>query len=283
MKNKIYYYENELTDDFSGTDINTKAVPNGFRYIHKNPLWLIIRFLVCIIALPVARIISFLRYGTRVRNKKALKAAKGKGYFIYANHTLVSGDAFHPNIVCRPLKTRIVVGADAVSLPLLKNLVVMLGGMPLPSARGGYRNFLSGVETHLKHKNAIVIYPEAHIWPYYTGIRPFSSDSFLYPVKFDSPTFALTTVHKKRRFRSLPKCVLYVDGPFYPDNALGLTERKNKLRDEVYNAMTERSLESDYDRVTYARRPLIEELAETITYDVLDGEIAQPLDSGEAV
>lgn len=267
MKPKIYYYENELTDDFAGTDITTKTVPDNFRYLHKGPLWLCARAVAYMLALPVAKIVSFLRYGTRIKNKRVLQAAKGKGYFIYANHTLVTGDAFHPNLVGPALKTRIIVGADAVSLPLLKNLVVMLGGMPLPGSRAGYRNFLSAMQTHLRHKNAIVIYPEAHIWPYYTGIRPFTSDSFLYPVKFDSPVFALTTVHKKRRFRKLPKCILYVDGPFFPDRSLPALERKTKLRNEVYAVMSERSKESDYDRVIYVKRPFIEESAEIVTYD----------------
>jgi hypothetical protein len=35
--------------------------------------------------------------------------------------------------------------------------------------------------------------------------------------------------------------VTYVDGPFYPDETLPLAQQKKKLRDDIFEKMTERS------------------------------------------
>ena len=46
----------------------------------------------------------------------------------------------------------------------------------------------------------------------------------------------------------------YVDGPFIPDLSLSKTERRIKLRDEVYNKMKERSKLSDYSLYEYVKK-----------------------------
>lgn len=254
MKPRTYKYTDELTDDFAGTNIKTKPTPPDYKYLHKNPLWHIAEFIAYrLIVLPLAFLLSWIHYGTRIKNKKVMKAAKGKGIFIYGNHALVTGDAFHPNMVSWPRKSYVLTNPDATSLPFLGNFVAMLGAMPLPEGVKGYRNFIAAIKHRIATKKAIVIYPEAHIWPYYTGIRPYKSDSFLYPVTMDAPVFAMTTVFKKRRVRTLPKCLVYIDGPFYPDKSIPVAEAREKLRNEVYAVMCERAKESDYDMVTYEK------------------------------
>lgn len=257
MKPRTYRYTDELADDFAGTNIKTKPTPPDYKYVHRNPVWLFCEFLLYrVIVMPLVFLISKVRYGTRIKNKKVMKAAKGKGVFIYGNHALVSGDAFHPNMVSCPRKSFVLTNPDATSIPCLKNIVAMLGAMPLPEGVKGYRNFLAAMKHRIATKKAVVIYPEAHIWPYYTQVRPFGSESFLYPVTIDggrAPVFAMTTVFKKRRVRTLPKCIVYVDGPFYADTSLPVADARQKLRDEVYNVMCERVKESDYDRVTYIK------------------------------
>ena len=253
-KTKIHYYTDELNDDFAGGNIKTKQTPPDFKYVHTNPIWRVIEFIVYqLIVRPLAWIISKFLYGVKIKNRKVLKQAKGKGIFIYGNHVVTLGDAFHPNLVSFPRKSFIVVHPDTTSIPLIKNLVVMLGALPLPSGKQGYRNFTNAIKTRIEQKQAVVIYPEAHLWPMFTGIRPFKNDSFLYPSMLGAPVFCTTTVLKNRRFRKPPKCIVYVDGPFYPDENLSFAENKQKLRDEVYAVMCERAKESNYDKVKYVK------------------------------
>ena len=55
----------------------------------------------------------------------------------------------------------------------------------------------NAIDQIVADKKTILIYPEAHIWPYYTKIRPFPSTSFRYPIKFNVPSFSITTTYQK--------------------------------------------------------------------------------------
>lgn len=72
-----------------------------------------------------------------------------------------------------------------------------------------------------------MIYPEAHIWPFYTGIRPFPDTSFRYPVQQKLPVFCLTNTYQRRGKSHIPQIVTYLDGPFYPDAELPAKLQKN--------------------------------------------------------
>lgn len=96
-----------------------------------------------------------------------------------------------------------------------------------------------------------MIYPEAHIWPYYTDIRNFKPDSFMYPVENNKPVFCFTNVYKKRKFSKRPKVVTYVDGPFYPYDDLSKRENMEMLRDNVYNAMKKRIVSNPVYKYKY--------------------------------
>ena len=117
MKRRTIYYTDELNDDFAGTNIVTKETPADYRYVRKNPLWHAAAFLLYhVVARPFAFAWAKLRYGLRVVGREKLRAARGKGVFLFGNHTLVAGDAFHPNLVTPGRRTYIVTGADAVSV-----------------------------------------------------------------------------------------------------------------------------------------------------------------------
>ena len=97
------------------------------------------------------------------------------------------------------------------------------------------------------------------MWPYYTGIRPFTDASFSYPAHTGTPVFAMTTCYRKRKIGSFPKTVTFIDGPFYPDESLPVPERKKVLRDQCYNAMKARAEEnSTYEYIAYRKKEDVE-------------------------
>ena len=61
-----------------------------------------------------------------------------------------------------------------------------------------------------------------HPGPCYTGVRPFRDSSFRYPVETGQPVFAFTVTYRRHLIPSLPRTVVYIDGPFFPDSALTL-------------------------------------------------------------
>ena len=254
MKRRVNYYTDERTDDFAGTSIRTVQVPADYKYIRRGVLYRLFSFVLYrLIATPFALLFARLRHGMKVRGRKALKSCRGKGIFVYANHTLTAGDAFFPSLVAFPRRTYIVTGADSVSLPLVGRLTPMLGALPLPSGRAGYRNFTSAIAERIKEGGCVYVYPEAHIWPYYTGIRDFPDASLLYPVLSGAPVYAATTVFRKRRFFTRPRCEVYVDGPYFADPSLSPADAKAKLKEEVRAAMLRRSAVSDCEFVRYVR------------------------------
>lgn len=109
------------------------------------------------------------------------------------------------------------------------------------------------MEKRLKQRRVICIYPEAHIWPYYTGIRPFTEASFRYPVRYDTPVYAFTNVYKKRKHLFTPKITTYVDGPFYPDKTLPVAAARKKLQRSGVRGKCARSKLSDYDGIIYKK------------------------------
>jgi len=126
-----------------------------------------------------------------------------------------------------------------------------LGAVPVPTGQAGMKNFINAVKRHSGKNHVIVIYPEAHIWPYYTKIRPFGDASFHYPAELQKPVFTFTTVYKKRLFFKFPKTTVYIDGPFFANSANNLKQRKKELRDLCFEAMSNRSLKSNYEHVKY--------------------------------
>ncbi len=246
-KKTIYY--SSFEDDFAGTDITTAKVDGSFKYNHDGFWWnLAAKLLTSGVAYPVIFLISHIKYGLRFHNRKAVRKIKG-GCFIYMNHTQWS-DAFTPYQLAWPKRNRIIVGPDTVSIKGLKNIVQMFGAIPIPTERSGYRNFLETVSEECKKGRSITVFPEAHIWPYYNGIRPFSSVSFKYPVEQGVPAVAAVTTYRKRLFGLMsPGFSVYVSEPFYPDMSLPPKRAAEKLRDRVYEWMKECS--ESHENVAY--------------------------------
>lgn len=247
----IWRDENE---EHSGLIRPAIRVDAEFPYVHKNLLWrACAAFVYRCVMKPFAFLFCKLRYRHSVKNRRVLRGMRRSGCFVYGNHTLMAGDAFIPNLVLSPKRTYVVVNPENLSAPGTRNFLQMNGAIPTPTALSGYRPFLEALEKRTVQRAAVVIYPEAHIWPYYTGIRPFSAMSFAYPVRFDEPVFCFTNTFHRRRLTTLPRVTTYVDGPFYPDRSLPPREQAQDLRDRVYAAMCRRAALSDYAPITYRK------------------------------
>lgn len=255
MKNRVIYYSDEINEEFSGINRKTITVDENFEYIKKSCLWNTLSFIAYrLIMTPVAFLHTKLKFHHKIVNKQCLKKYKNTGYFVYGNHTLMGGDAYIPNLVNFPKKTYVIVNADNISQFGLKNFTLMNGAIPIPTNIRGMKNFMEAIEKRSVEGNAIQIYPEAHIWPYYTKIRPFKSISFKYPIKLDEPVFCFTNTFHKKKFGKTPKIITYVDGPFFPNKELSLKEQEIDLRNQVYNAMCERAKLSTYEYIQYIKK-----------------------------
>lgn len=251
---KTVYYTDERNDEFAQDNITAKTIDENYCYIDHGWGWRLKRFISYrLIAMPIAFLYCKIALHATFRNRKLLKLAKNTGCFVYGNHTQQIGDPFLPNLLLFPRSVYVIVHPNNVSMPMLGSVTPYLGALPLPSNLKAMRNFKEAIRTRIGEGNVIVVYPEAHIWPYYTGIRDFPATSMKYPVELDVPSFAMTTTYRKRLFGKKPRTVTYLDGPFYPDKELPPRARAQALRDQLYETMVGRSRESDCEYIRYVK------------------------------
>ena len=251
---KILYYENELEDEFSQAVINPKRIDGSYKYL-GGPLRPFLRgVLYHVIAKPLAYIFLKLKYGYRIINRQCLREAKDSGCFVYGNHTNAIADALIPSMLTHPKGAYVIVHPSNVSMPVLGKLTPALGALPLPDDKVASRNFTFSLDKLMRRKSCIAIYPEAHIWPYYTGIRSYKDASFRYPVKYQVPVYAFTNTYQRRKFRKTPRIVTYVDGPFYPNTSLSIKEQRMKLHQQVIQSMRKYCKKSNMELIKYVKR-----------------------------
>lgn len=254
-KSRIIYYQDEQKDDFAKANITPRTIDETYRYVYTSvwKRWTHF-FWYRAVATPLAFCYTKLFFHHRILYAEPLKQRGKTGCFLYGNHTQTVADALIPNLLYVRQATYVIVHADNVSLPFLGRITPSLGALPLPDNHKAYRNFLQALDIRLQQHAKIVIYPEAHIWPYYTGIRSFSDASFQYPIKYNVPAFCFTNTYQKRRVGKRPKIVTYVDGPFYPDERLSERERRRDLRNRIYACMCARAAESDVEWIQYIQK-----------------------------
>ncbi len=254
-KRKVIYYTDELNDEFSTAVITPKKIDGNYIYCHDSLFKKFTHFFwYRVIATPIAFLYTKTAFGHKVIGKEKLKDHLNVGYFIYGNHTQDIGDALMPSTLNFPKTDYCIVHPNNVSMPFLGRITPSLGAIPLPDDMVAYKNFIKAIERRIEEKHAIVIYPEAHIWPYYTKIRPFSDVSFQYPVKQNAPVFCFTNTYQKRKHSKKPRIVTYIDGPFYPDESLSARQKRFDLRNKVYECMCERAKNSDMICIEYIKR-----------------------------
>ena len=255
MKNqKTFYYKDELNDEFSTAKITPRIIDENYKYEHKSHLWNICAWFVQnVISLPIKFLYAKLKFKTRYIGKEKIKKYKKQGVFIYGNHTQILADTFLITNAIFPKRNFFIVNPENVSMKFSGNLVQMLGAIPIPNKIKGMGNFINTIKNKIRKGYAITIFPEAHIWPYYTKIRPFKSVSFKYPVDLKTPVFCATNTYKSYG-RNKIQIVMYIDGPFFLNEKLSLKERKEDLRNRVYNTMCERSKNSNVEVIKYLRK-----------------------------
>ena len=254
MKEKqVIYYEDELNDEFSKAKIVPRVIDENYKYT-KNPLWDFCSIIIQnIISMPVKYLYAKLKFRVKYIGKEKFKKYKDTGYFIYGNHTQTFADTFLPSLANYPKRNFFIVNPENISMKGMKTFVEMLGAIPVPGDKISTKNFLNTIEKKISKNSSITIYPEAHIWPYYTKIRPFKTVSFKYPVRLNKPAFCITNTYHKRGKDKI-QIISYIDGPFFADNGLTNKEKEHNLRNKVYKQMVERSMCSNIEYIKYIKK-----------------------------
>lgn len=255
---RVFYYASE-EDDPIKTDEQEKKVevglPEGYEFIPKNPFVKLYSAVLFRIFKLFGQYYERGYWQAKFYGREKLKKARGKGYVIYANHTNPFHDVFGPALAAdRRIFT--IISPVNLKIPGIGKVLPYIGGLPLGKTKEEKKAFNDAVDERLKQKKVLVIYPEAHVWPYATKIRKFPAGdkSFKYAVRNNLPIFTMTTTYHKRKDKKrgdLPRMDVYVDGPFWPDAKLSEEENRAKLAKEAYDSMVKYSKKSSYEYFQY--------------------------------
>lgn len=275
---RVFYYESEEADPIQTKEQEKKEevrLPEGYQFIPRR-VWTRAWSWVMFSAFWVfGHWYEYRYWKLKIHGREKLKAAKGKGYMIYANHTNPFHDVFGPGVVAdRRIFT--VISPVNLKLPGIGWTLPYIGGLPLGKTAEEKQAFNDAVDKRLAQKHAVVVYPEAHVWPFHTGIRKFPAGgrSFKYAVRNDLPVYAMTTTYHRRRpartgerrgkhyemrwslgrGSEVPRMEVYVDGPFYPKAGLSMEENCDLLAERVHAAMEAAAKHNTYEYFEYKKK-----------------------------
>ncbi len=251
-KERIRYYK-DFTEDFEKAPVQNMKLSEDYRYIREKRGEGFLSALIYALAVMFGFPFCKLHLGVKYKNRKAFRAVKKQGAFIYANHTQPVGDVFLPALACFPKRIYTVVSPANLSIPIIGKTLPYLGALPVADTLKAMKAFNTAIDRRIKEGKIVTVYPEAHVWEYCTQLRPFSDTSFKYPVRLGVPAFAMTVTYQKKRLGKKPKTTVYIDGPFYPDETLSIRERVQDLHQRIYSRMQIRSRRSTYDYIKYQK------------------------------
>ena len=258
---RVFYYESEEDDPIKTSEQEKKVevgLPEGYEFIFKNPFK---RFRSAYLFRGFKLFGQYYERGywqAKFYGREKLKKARGKGYVIYANHTNPFHDVFGPALAAdRRIFT--IISPVNLKIPGIGKYLPYIGGLPLGKTKEEKQAFNDAVDKRLKQKKVLVIYPEAHVWPYTTKIRKFPAGdrSFKYATRNNLPIFTMTTTYHKRKDKKkgdLPRMDVYIDGPFWPDPSKTDDENRAKLAKEAYDSMVKYSKKNTYEYFKYIKK-----------------------------
>jgi len=249
---EIRYYSS-FEDDMVTNPGQDYRLPEDYRWVRDDLPSRLLSALIYWITWNIAAVYAAAVWHIRVEGREKLMQARGEGYFMYGNHTQPFGDVVIPAWTNRWRRIYTVASPSNLGIPVIGRLLPYMGALPADGTAPSVRSLASAVKRRIEDGSAVIIYPEAHVWPYCTVIRPFPSASFTFPAESGSPVFSMTATYQKRRLRKRPRMTVYIDGPFRPDMSLSRRARRDMLHSQVYEAMVSRTCMNTAQVVEYRK------------------------------
>ena len=195
-------------------------------YKHGDPVinlslpFRIASFLCFYIVIPIAFAINFLLFSTRFKNRfKLMRLPKA---ITISNHTTFL-DPVKIAAISLPGRINKTMLEATVEFPVLGTFTRLLGGVPIPRGKTGYRKILEICEQAFKYRRFLHFYPEGECYLYNQKIMQFHSGAFRISGELDIPVVPMVTVFSDGLFkpgsfwgRSLPVETVVVLDPVYP-------------------------------------------------------------------
>jgi 1-acyl-sn-glycerol-3-phosphate acyltransferase len=169
---------------------------------------------------PVAMLFNFMQHFTSYKHRWRIYSLRRA--ITVSNHTTLLDPVKITGLVIPRLIFQTLLEAT-VEFPVLGTYTRLLGGVPVPRGKTGYRKILEICEQAFKYRRYLHFYPEGECFLYNQRIREFKPGAFRIAAELDIPVVPLVTVFSEGLFkpwsfwgRSLPLETLVVLEPEYP-------------------------------------------------------------------
>jgi len=155
------------------------------------------------VAIAVFNPFMVLKYKMTTTGGKTLKKLRKKGFIVTVNHVHMFDDlSIGTNLFCWR-KIYFTTLDRNIKRPMIGFFLRSLGGIPIPAnSISGMKKFNEDVSYLLKHNKPVLYNPEAALWPYYRGVRPFKRGAFSMAVKNDVPVVPMAITFKRKQKRN---------------------------------------------------------------------------------
>lgn len=237
------FYSNEQEDDTGSGRPHVRTDVYGKVPIERRGAYAVFsNILYYTVIVPLIWPWSYIG-GLRVKGKEKLKPFKRnkESYFIFANHAGVK-DVTICYLLALPTRLNTIGYSDALDGVVTKRLVPALGFIPLPEDVHKAKDFFDAIKFYIiDKKQPVCIYPEAHIWAQYTGVRDFKRASFRYPANLNKPVIPVFFARRVRKglwkLLKQPRITVLIGDPIYPDPQASEKENAEMLGDKCYESL----------------------------------------------
>ncbi|MCL2608645.1 MAG: 1-acyl-sn-glycerol-3-phosphate acyltransferase [Treponema sp.] len=170
--------------------------------------------------IPVAVLINFVQHLTGYKHLRRLKGIRRA--VTVSNHTTFLDPVKVSCLALPGLMFQTLLEAT-VEPPYLGTFTRLLGGVPIPRGKRGYRSLLESCRKGFRYRRFLHFYPEGECFLYNQRIRPFRIGAFRLAAELGVPVVPLVTVFSPGPFpprsllgRSLPTETMVVLEPIPP-------------------------------------------------------------------
>jgi 1-acyl-sn-glycerol-3-phosphate acyltransferase len=219
----------------------TYRVDERYRFVNRNIFFRLGSSLLFYgVAIPLLSLVSRLFFGLKIVGKKNMRYLKG-GAVTVTNHVHILDS---PMVACTlfPRKPFFATLKTNFEIPVVRRLVRLLGGVPIPESPKALHAFMESMRMQLEKGRIVHFYPEASLWPWHDQLRPFRNGAFHLAVKSGVPVLPMVFTFRQpggplARFRKKPLVTLHIGAPEYPAQTGSERSRVLQMRSSVQETM----------------------------------------------
>lgn len=183
-------------------------------------------------------------YNLKVIGKENIKLVRHKGVIVTINHVHNFDNLLVGTRILHHRKCYFITLKDNINMPFVGFLLKTMGGIPIPTSVRALKPFDACIAELMRKKKAVLICPEASLWPYYRGVREFKKGAFRFAVKNNAPILPIVVsfrrkLRKKQFKRGKVKLKYYftvhVGKPMQADPNLDKRNQVTELTNRTYN------------------------------------------------